>query len=124
MPEIDNISINYINTVDNIEFTYVTPLDNIVINMETDLFKPIVSFINELTGEVTLTASAILSLTSSGSGYYNYTFEHNLGYDNLSISIFDINQNLIFADINAENSEYAIIKSIQDITGYKVVGQK
>lgn len=121
MSEIDNITVSITDSVDNIDINYVTQVDNITLNLGTGAF---VDSVNGLIGNVNLTSASTLVLTYTASGTYNHVFYHNLNYQNPIINIFNLNNELVFSDISFDSSTHATIKSLQDLTGYKVVAQR
>lgn len=125
MPEIDNISITYSDTIDNIDINNVIDVDNITLNLSSAIVTgAAVTSVNSLTDSVILTASAVLSLTSSSAGYYNHTFSHNLSYQNVIVSVFDPSGRLVIADIFNQDPNYVNIRASINLTGYKAVAQR
>jgi hypothetical protein len=126
MPEIDNISITYSDTVDNIDINYLSTVDNITLSLGSAVASSggAVDSVNSLTGEVVLTASATLSLTTSSSGYYEHTFTHNLNYQYVDVSLYDAGDRQVIADIFYLDPNYVNIRAAIDLTGYKAVAQR
>jgi hypothetical protein len=125
MPDIDNISITYSDAVDNINIDYQSTVDTIQLNMSSAIVTgAAVTSVNSLTDSVILTASGTLTLTTSSNNYYNHFFYHNLNYQNVIVNVFNQQNNLVIADVVNESSNYVNIKSLIDLTGYKVVAQR
>lgn len=125
MSDIDNIVITYSDSVDNVDINYLSTVDNITLGLGSAIaVGSDVSSVNGLTGEINLTASAELTLTSSSAGYYNHTFTHNLSYQNVIVSVFNTDNQLVIADIFNEDPDYVNIRAAIDLTGYKAVAQR
>ena len=122
MSEFDRIALEYINSVDSIDIDYSEPITNIVITIGQNVQT--VYSVNGLYGDINLTASATLTLTSSSAGYYNHRFTHNLNYQNVIVSIFNPSNQLVIADIFNEDPNYVNIRAAIDLTGYKAVAQR
>ena len=122
MSEFDRIALEYINSVDSIDIDYSEPITNIVITIGQNVQT--VYSVNGLYGDVNLTASAELTVTSSSVGVYSHTFTHNLNYRNVIVSIFDQQNRLVHADIFNESPNYVNIRSAINLTGYKAVAQR
>jgi len=123
--EIDNITINYTGDVDNIDIDYSSTIDTITLNLSSAIVTgAAVTSVNGLRDSVILTASAGLSLTSSSGSFYNHIFNHNLGYQYVSVSVFDPTDSLVFADVITEDPNYVNIRAAIDLTGYKAVAQR
>ena len=122
MSEFDRIALEYINSVDSIDVDYSQPITNIEITIGQNVQT--VYSVNGLYGDVNLTASAELQLTSSSAGYYNHTFTHNLNYQNVIVSVFSPSNQLVMADIFNQDPDYVNIRSAIDLTGYKAVAQR
>lgn len=120
--EIDNIIIQYDNAIEAINVEYVNEIDNIILTLGADTQS--VFSVNNLTGNVILTASVTLSLISPVSGIYSYTFNHNLGTSIPNVSIYNLENKLVIADIEVIDSNSVTINSVIDLEGYKVVVQK
>jgi hypothetical protein len=122
---IDDVGINYINTIEDIDINYQSSIDNITLNLSSAIVTgAAVTSVNELRDAVVLTASAQLSLTSSSAGIYNHIFNHNLNYLYVSVNIFDTNNYLVLADVLNEDPNYVNIRAAVDLSGYKVVAQR
>ena len=119
--EIDNITVTVSSDIDNINITYSTDIDNIELNYGTGGF---VDSVNGLIGHVNLTASAVLSVTSTSAGYYYHQFNHNLNYQFPIVNILDTNNQLVMSDLLFNSSTYVTIKSLVNLTGYKAVAQR
>lgn len=119
--EIDNITINVSSDIDNININYSNEIDNIELNYGTGGF---VDSVNGLIGHVNLTASAVLSVTSTSAGYYYHQFNHNLNYQFPIVNILDTNNQLVMSDLLFNSSTYVTIKSLVNLTGYKAVAQR
>ena len=122
MSEFDRIALEYINSVDSIDVDYSQPITNIEITIGQNVQT--VYSVNGLYGDVNLTASAELQLTSSSVGYYNHTFTHNLNYQNVIVSVFSPSNQLVVADIFNEDPDYVNIRAAIDLTGYRAVAQR
>lgn len=122
MSEFDRIALEYINSVDSIDVDYSQPITNIEITIGQNVQT--VYSVNGLYGDVNLTASAELQLTSSSVGYYNHTFTHNLNYQNVIVSVFSPSNQLVMVDIFNEDPDYVNIRAAIDLTGYKAVAQR
>ena len=122
MSEFDRVILEYINSVDSINVDYSQPITNIEITVGQNVQT--VYSVNNLYGDINLTASAELTLTSSSVGYYNHIFTHNLNYQNVIVSIFNTNNQLVMADIFNESPNYVNIRAAIDLTGYKAVAQR
>lgn len=135
VPEIDNITIDYTDTISNISLDILRPIDNISIDKESSVDNitlnlssaivtgAAVTSVNSLRDAVVLTASTILSLTASP-GYFSHIFNHNLNYQNVIVSVIDNSNRVVFADIVNEDPNYVNIKAAVDLTGYKAVAQR
>ncbi len=124
MPDIENITINYIDSADNIDISYSSLVDTVTLNLSSAIVTgAAVTSVNSLTDSVILTSSAQLSLTSSSAGIYNHIFNHNLNYQYVSINVFN-NNYLVFADVINESPNYVNIRAAIDLTGYKAVAQR
>lgn len=121
--EIDNIGISYFDLVDNINIEYLSEVDNVKLSIGEVLIAG-VSTVNGSSGDIVLTASAQLSLTTTSAGYYDHTFVHNLNDENVMVSIFSPTNSLVFSDVINEGSNYVNIRSAIDLTGYKAVAQR
>ena len=119
--EIDNITVTVSSDIDNININYSTDIDNIELNYGTGGF---VDSVNGLIGHVNLTASAVLSVTSTSAGYYYHQFNHNLNYQFPIVNILDANNQLVMSDLLFNSSTYVTIKSLVNLTGYKAVAQR
>ena len=120
--DISNISINYENAIDSIDVEYVNEITDIVLALGADVQS--VFSVNNLTGNVVLTASATLPSISASLGLYSYTVNHNLEYVNPIISVYDTSNKIVIADIESINSNSVKIKAVVDLNGYKVVIQR
>ena len=125
MSEIDNITIDFSNSVENIQVDYLSTVDNITLNLSSAIVTgAAVTSVNSLTDSVILTASTILSLTTSSAGYFDHIFNHNLNYQNVIVSVFNPNNKIVFTDILNEDPNYVNIRAAIDLTGYKAVAQR
>jgi len=122
MSEIDNIVIDFNNTVDSISVEYSETINTI--ELALGQYVQNVSSVNGLLGVVNLTASAILSSPTSSGGFYSYSFDHNLSYLYPVVMIYNLENNVVFADISAIDENSVTINSMIDISGYKVVAQR
>jgi hypothetical protein len=122
MSDIDNITINYSNSIDAIDVEYTNEIDTIVLSLGADAQS--VFSVNGLTGNITLTASATLPSVSASLGIYSYTINHNLQYDTPIISLYNLNNSLVISDLEVLNANSVKIKSVIDLNGYKVVVQR
>jgi hypothetical protein len=123
--EIDNISISVLDPIDNINIDYSSQIESIELNIGSGFATGSqVSSVNTLIDDVVLTASAELSLTTASNGYYNHIFVHNLNYQNVIVNVFTPTNELVFADILNEDSNYVNIRAAIDLTGYKAVAQR
>jgi hypothetical protein len=122
MSEFDRIALEYINSVDSIDIDYSEPITNIVITIGQNVQT--VYSVNSLYGDINLTASAALTLTSSSAGYYNHRFTHNLNYQNVIVSVFNPSNQVVMADILNEDPNYVNIRAVVNLTGYKAVAQR
>jgi len=122
MSDIDNITINYSNSIDAIDIEYTNEIDTIVLSLGADAQS--VFSVNGLTGNVVLTASATLPSVSASLGIYSYTINHNLQQSTPIISLYNLNNNLVISDLEVLNANSVKIKSVIDLNGYKVVVQK
>lgn len=120
--DVNNISINYENTIDSIDVEYVNEITDIVLALGSGVQT--VFSVNNLTGDINLTASALLPSISASAGIYTYTVNHNLGYLLPLVGVYNINNELVFSDIEALNTNSVKIKSVIDLNGYKVVIQR
>lgn len=120
--EIDNIQVQYINQVDNVLLEYDTTITNI--ELAIGGFSQNVVSVNGLFGNVRLTASATLDSTSPSAGIYSYRVTHDLGYNHVLTSLYDTNDNLVFGEVKVLDSASVTIKSLIDLTNYKVVIQR
>jgi hypothetical protein len=125
MADIDNISITYSDTIDNVEINYLSTVDNITLNIGDGIVSSTgVTAVNSLTGDVVLTASAELTLTTASNGYYNHIFTHNLNYQYVDITLYDTNNFQVISDVIYEDPDYVNIRAAIDLTGYKAVAQR
>lgn len=122
MSDFDRITLEYINSVDSINVDYSNAITNIEISIGQNVQT--VYSVNGLYGDINLTASSVLTLTSTSAGYYNHTFTHNLNNQNVIVSLFDTNNQLVFADVFNNHANYVNIRSAIDLTGYKAVAQR
>jgi hypothetical protein len=122
MSDIDNITINYINSIDAIDVEYTNEIDTIVLSLGADAQS--VFSVNGLTGNITLTAIATLPSVSASLGIYSYTINHNLQNSMPIISLYNLNNSLVISDLEVLNANSVKIKSVIDLNGYKVVVQK
>ena len=122
MSDIDNITINYSNSIDAIDVEYTNEIDTIILSLGADAQS--VFSVNGLTGNITLTASATLPSVSASLGIYSYTINHNLQYSTPIISLYNLNNILVISDLEVLNANSVKIKSVIDLNGYKVVVQK
>ena len=125
MTEIDNISITYSDTIDNVEINYLSTVDNITLSIGNAVISGGgVTAVNSLTGDVVLTASTDLVLTTASNGYYNHIFAHNLNYQYVDVTVYDTNNFQVISDIIYEDLNYVNIRAAIDLTGYKAVAQR
>jgi hypothetical protein len=125
MSEIDNIVIDFADSIENISIDYSSQVDAITLNLSSAIVTgAAVTSVNSLTDSVILTAEAELSLTTSSNGYYNHFFNHNLNYQNVVVSVYNPNNQLVFTDIISEDQNYVNIRAAIDLTGYKAVAQR
>lgn len=122
--DIDNISISYLDSVENISLDYLTDIDNISLSLGDSFAMAGVSTVNGESGDVVLSASAELVLTTTSAGYYDHFFVHNLGNENVIVSVFDPQKRLVFSEIINEGADYVNIRASINLTGYKAVAQK
>lgn len=122
MSDIDNITINYSNSIDAIDVEYTNEIDTIILSLGADAQS--VFSVNGLTGNITLTASATLPSVSASLGIYSYTINHNLQYSTPIISLYNLNNSLVISDLEVLNANSVKIKSVIDLNGYKVVVQR
>lgn len=122
MTDFDRVALEYINSVDSINVDYSDPITNIEITIGQNVQT--VFSVNGLYGEINLTASTQLTLTSSSSGYYNHRFTHNLNNQNVIVSVFNPSNQVVVSDIFNENPNYVNIRAVIDLTGYKAVAQR
>lgn len=120
--EIDNINIEYSNSIDSIDVQYTNEIETIVLSLGADAQS--VFSINGLTGNITLTASATLPSISASVGIYSYTINHNLNYSTPIVSLYNTSNSLVISDVELLNANNVKIKSVIDLSGYKVVIQR
>jgi hypothetical protein len=117
---IDNINIQYDNSVTQITLTEVIPSIS-VIEVGTT-FAPLLS-VNGYVGDPFFTASTTLGTVTPTNGVYSYNFSHNLHYANPLVMLYNSSNEVVNAQISASGSETVIVKALQDLNGYKVVVQ-
>ncbi len=123
IPEVINdITISYENSINDIEIQYVNEITDIVLALGSDAQS--VYSVNNLTGYITLTASALLPSISSSIGEYNYFINHNLDYLYPIVSVYNTNNELVISNIQSVNSNSVRINSVIDLNDYKVVIQR
>ena len=120
--EIDNITIQYDNTIESIELNDIDKITNIILAVGSDAQS--VYSVNNLTGAVTLTYTETLSSISSASGVYSYTINHNLNNESVISSIYDSSNKQVLADCSILGYNSIKIDSFKNLNGYKVVVQK
>lgn len=122
MTEVDNIVIEYDNQITDIDIEYVNQITDIVITTGADVQS--VFSVNTLTGAVNLTASEELGSVSPTDGIYTYSYTHNLDYLYPIVSIYNTSNQQVFTDIEISDSNSVTIKSVIDLSGYRVVVQR
>lgn len=120
--DVTNISINYENNIDSIDVEYVNEITNIVLALGAEAQS--VFTVNNLTGYVTLTASATLPSVSASLGQYIYTVNHSLNYPQPIVALYNTSNEVVLANVELVNSNSVKIKSVVDLSGYKVVMQR
>lgn len=120
--DIDNISFSYENQITNISIDPILEITDIVLNVGNNIQT--VFSVNNLYGDIVLTASSTLSTVSPSAGIYSYSFSHNLGYIYPIITIYNTNNEAVVADIQTIDFNSVTIKSVIDLLGYKVVAQR
>ena len=116
------ITIDYSNALTNISIEE-TSRQVEVIELESG-FNNLVYSVNGLQEAVVLTYSASMASVSSSSGVYTYTINHNLNYAYPIASVYNTSNELVFPDIELVNSNSIRIKSLVDLSSYKVVVQR
>jgi hypothetical protein len=122
MTEFDRITLEYINSIDSIEVDYSDTITNIELTVGQNVQT--VYSVNNLYGDVVLSASAILSNNTMDNGYYIHVFEHNLNTESVLISTYDPFSNQVIADVVIIDSNNVRINALIDLTGYKAVAQR
>lgn len=122
MSEFDRITLEYINSIDNIEIDYSQDITNIELSIGQNVQT--VYSVNNLYGDILLTASTTLSSISPVLGIYSYTFNHNLSTSVPIVSIYNSNNKLVITDVEIVNENSVKIDSLIDLNQYKVVVQK
>jgi hypothetical protein len=122
MSEFDRITLEYINSIESIEVDYADQITNIELTIGQNVQT--VYSVNNLYGDVVLTASTTLSLWTSSSGYYDHLFNHNLNYQYVNVSLYDEESREVYADIFYESASHVNIRAAIDLTGYKAVAQR
>lgn len=118
---ITDISISYDNRISAIDIDYTNEITDIVLSLGNDIQS--VYSVNNLTGYITLSASSTLPVVTASQGIYSYQFNHNLNSYIPSITLFNTNNQIVFADIEVLNSNSVTIKALVDLFEYKVVAQ-
>jgi hypothetical protein len=121
MSGIDNI---LVSSVDNITIDIDGDIDNITLNLGESIYSgaPNVRTVNGRTGDIRLTASAVLQTEFESNGVYYYVFEHQLNSLHPIVNVYS-NNTLVYADIFVVDENYISVTSNIDITGYEVVVQ-
>jgi hypothetical protein len=114
--------LEYINSIESIEVDYADQITNIELTIGQNVQT--VYSVNNLYGDVVLTASTTLSLWTSSSGYYDHLFNHNLNYQYVNVSLYDEENREVYADISYESASHVNIRAAIDLTGYKAVAQR
>lgn len=123
MANVDNIIINYENEITNISLSsYQDEITNIVLSVG-DNFQSIFS-VNGLNGVVRLTSSDQLPSVSASNGVYSYQYTHDLNYAYPIVSVYNTSGQQIIPDVSILNDNNVIIRSLIDISGYRVVVQR
>jgi hypothetical protein len=122
MSEIDNIVIEYDNEITNIDIEYITDITDIVLSVGADVQS--VFSINGLTGNVILTYSETLGSGTVSQGVYSYNVSHSLNASDVIVSLYNTSNRLVFSEIEIVDNNNVTIKSLIDLSGYKVVVQK
>ena len=110
-PEITDISVDYVNEITNIQLNVGQGVQSVY-------------SVNNLTGTINLTYSQTLGSSTASSGVYLNTVNHNLDYSLPITSLYNQNNELVFASVVVQNSNNVTIKSAVDLSGYKVVIQR
>lgn len=122
MAEIDNITVDFTNSIDNITVDYTNTISTI--ELVVGQYVQNITSVNGLVGVVTLTASTTLSSPTSSGGFYSFNFNHDLQYAHPAVVIYDNNNELVFADVFSVDSNNVTINAMIDISGYKAVAQR
>lgn len=122
MSEFDRITLEYINSIDSIEIDYSQEITNIELSIGQNVQT--VYSVNNLYGDILLSASTTLNSASVVLGEYNYIFTHNLSTSLPIISIYNSFGQNIITDIEIINQDSVKIKSLIDLNTYKVIVQK
>lgn len=122
MTEVDNILIEYENQITDIDIEYINDVTDIVITLGADIQS--VFSVNSLTGHVVLTAEGSLTSVSASAGIYSYTFTHGLNYSYPIVTIYNTSNQTVIADVEITDSNSVTIKSVVDLSGYRVVAQR
>jgi hypothetical protein len=122
MSEFDRITLEYINSIESIEVDYSGQITNIELSIGQNVQT--VYSVNNLYGDVNLSASIVLSDYIIDNGYNVYPFEHNLGSEYPIVVVYDPYGNQVMAETVSIDSNSVRINSLIDLTGYKAVAQR
>lgn len=122
MSDIENIIIEYANSIDNISIDYTNTISTIELTLGQ--YVQNVTSVNGLLGVVNLTASTTLSSPTSSGGFYSFNFNHGLSYQHPIVFVYDLNDSMVFADVIAADDNNVTINAMIDISGYKAVAQR
>lgn len=130
---IDSISLNIPDDVSAIQLSYSPEITDIAIdyvneitNIRLDIGEAVQSVysVNNLTGTINLTYSQTLGASTASAGVYSNNVNHNLDYSLPIVSLYNQDNQLVFANVSITDSNNVTIKSAIDLSGYKVVVQR
>lgn len=123
MSDIDNITINFDDSIDNIEIDYLSTINNIQLTLGEAISSGAanVTSVDGMTGNIILSLQEILGEPDIINGQYVHNVEHNFSTMAPTVTLYDPFDREVFASTQAvDNNNVRIIGAI-NLIGYRAV---
>ena len=118
---VSSINVDVLTDIDTVTVFEANPSID-VIEIEKN-YHPVLEVDGEV-GIITLSYTTTLSSVSASSGVYTYTVTHSLDKQLVSVMLYNSDNDMYLTDIKLVDANSLQIKSLTDISGYKVVVQR
>lgn len=118
---VTSINIDVINDIDTVTVFEANPAIT-TIEIEKN-YHPVLE-VDGLVGIITLSYRETLPTVTASSGVYSYTVTHSLNKELVSVMLYNSSNELVIPEFKIIDSNNVQIKSLENISNFKVVVQR